>query len=365
MVTALRRPTAADAKSTNFTKSLWSHSFVVLVIFVFVVVFVSAFAAEPLRRDLAVARAGCDAGGGGPQPMSAVSSQPPVGRSMAITIDDLPKSNGLDDVAGTRRTTESMIRVLKAHKAPAVSFVNEGKLYSGPTMVPERAALLQLWVDAGFPLGNHTYSHLDINNVPLEKYQDDVVRGERTSTRLMRGIAGDRWFRHPYTHTGPTREIKAGLEKFLAGRGYRIAPFTIENSDWIFSAAYAKAKAAGDEALATKVREAYLDYTDAMVTWFETVATETFGRDVPQILLIHTNEINTDALDALLTRTEQRGYRWVTLGDAMKDTAYATPDDYVGTSGPSWLHRWRVAKALPPRMSDEPDPPQWILELMK
>lgn len=339
MVTTLRRPTAADTKSTKITKitkSLWSRSLVALVIFV---VFVS-------------------------QP-SAVSSQPSVGKMMAITIDDLPKSNGLEDVAGARRTTESMIRVLKAHNAPAVSFVNEGKLSSGPTMVPERAALLQSWVDAGFPLGNHTYSHIDINSVPLEKYQDDVVRGERTYTRLTRGSAGDRWFRHPYTHTGPTKEIKAGLEKFLAGRGYRIAPFTIENSDWLFSGVYGKAKAAGDEALATKVREAYLAHSDAMLDWFETLAKDTFGRDIPQILLIHTNELHTDALDALLTRIEQRGYRWVTLGDAMKDAAYATPDDYVGKSGPSWLHRWRIAKTLPPRLADEPDPPQWMLDLSK
>lgn len=335
----VKRPTAADTKSTKitkFTKSLWLRFFVVFVIFV---IFVSL--------------------------PSAVSWQPPAGKTMAITIDDLPKSNGLTDIAGTRRTTESMINVLKAHKAPAVSFVNEGKLYDGATMVPERAALLQLWVAAGFPLGNHTYSHIDINSVPLDKYQDDVVRGERTLTRLMRGIAGERWFRHPYTHTGPTTEIKAGLEKFLAGRGYRIAPFTIENSDWIFSAAYARAKAAGDEALAAKVRDTYLDYSDSMVAWFETVAKDTFGRHIPQILLIHTNEIHTDALDALLTRIEQRGYRWVTLAEAMKDPAYATPDHYVGKSGPSWLHRWRVGKNLPSRLPEEPDAPQWVVELSK
>jgi hypothetical protein len=37
------------------------------VIFVTLVVFVSAFAAEPLRRDLAVARAESVAGGGAPE----------------------------------------------------------------------------------------------------------------------------------------------------------------------------------------------------------------------------------------------------------------------------------------------------------
>ena len=295
-----------------------------------------------------------------------IGAQPrPDAKTMAITFDDLPKSNGMDDLDGARRTTESILRVLKTRKAPAVAFVNEGKLYAGATMVPERAALLQSWVDAGVPLGNHTYGHIDINTVPLEKYQQDVVRGERTYTRLMRGLRGDRWFRHPYTHTGPTREIKAGLEKFLAGRGYRVAPFTIENSDWIFSSAYAKAKRSGDEALAAKVRDAYLGYNDSMLDWFEGLAKETFGREIPQILLIHSNDLHADALDALLARIEARGYRWVTLGDAMKDAAYATPDDFVGTSGPSWLHRWRVNRNLPSRMRNEADPPQWVVDLSR
>ena len=298
-----------------------------------------------------------------------VSPEPRVGaggRTMAITFDDLPKSNGVDDVDGARRTTDSILRVLKAHRAPAIAFVNEGKLYTGAQIVPDRVALLQSWVDAGIPLANHTFSHIDINDTPLEKYQDDVVRGERTYTRLQRGAGvTERWFRHPFTHTGPTVETKSGLDRFLAGRGYRVAPFTIENSDWIFSAAYAKARKSGDEALAARVREAYLAHSEAMLDWFETLAKDDFARDIPQILLIHSNELHTDALDALLTRLEQRGYRFVTLSEATKDAAYATPDEFVGTSGPSWLHRWRIAKKLPPRLKDEPDPPQWVMDLTK
>jgi peptidoglycan/xylan/chitin deacetylase (PgdA/CDA1 family) len=296
-----------------------------------------------------------------------VALQPARGatKTMALTFDDLPKSKGLDDIDGARKTTEAILRVLKARKAPAVGFVNEGKLYEGPAMIEARAALLRDWVAAGVPLGNHTYSHLDINDVPLQKYQDDVVRGERTYTRLMRGVAGERWFRHPYTHTGPTAEIKAGLSRFLAARGYRVAPFTIENSDWIFSNAYAKASAARDAAQAASVRDEYVAHTGRMIEWFETLSKEAFGREIPQILLIHANDLHTDALDPLMAMIEGRGYRWVTLAEAMKDPAYRTPDDFVGTSGPSWLHRWRVAKNLPDRMRDEPDPPGWILEAAK
>jgi peptidoglycan/xylan/chitin deacetylase (PgdA/CDA1 family) len=342
----------SGTKTTKITRI--SKTNLVFVVFAAFVVFVSE------RVPSAVS----------PQPVtpSAVSQRLTAAansRTMALTFDDLPKSTGLDDIEAARRTTDSILKVLKGHKAPAIGFVNEGKLYSGPAMVDARAELLRSWVQAGVPLGNHTYSHFDINDVPLKKYQDDVVRGERTYTRLMRGIPAERWFRHPFTHTGPTEDVRSALNKFLAARGYRVAPFTIENSDWIFSAAYAKANAAGDAAQAAKLRDEYLAYTGRMIDWCETLAKEDFGRAIPQILLIHANDLHTDALDALLTNIEKRGYHFVTLADAMKDQAYKTPDQFVGTSGPSWLHRWRVAKNLPDRMREEPDPPQWVVDLSK
>ncbi len=57
-----------------------------------------------------------------------------------------------------------------------------------------------------------------------------------------------------------------------------------------------------------------------------------------------------------------RGYAFVSLREAMQDAAYRTEDDYVGRAGPSWLHRWRIAKGLPSRLAAEPDPPKWISE---
>ena len=281
-------------------------------------------------------------------------------KTIALTFDDLPKAKGYDDLEGLRRTTDSILTVLKAHHAPAVAFVNEQKMYVGYHLIPERVDELRKWVAAGVILGNHTYSHIDINDVPLERYQNDVIKGEKMYTRLMRGHSTEKWFRHPFTHTGPTAEIKAGLNKFLATRGYRIAPFTIENSDWMFSAVYEKARQAGDEAQAARLRDEYLSYTGKMFDWFESLARDDFGRDIPQILLVHSNELHTDVLDPLLTNIEKRGYAFVTLTQAMKDPAYASPEDYVGRFGPSWLHRWRVAKQLPWRMADEPDPPKWV-----
>jgi peptidoglycan/xylan/chitin deacetylase (PgdA/CDA1 family) len=286
-------------------------------------------------------------------------------KTIALTFDDLPKAHGYDDVEGLRKTTDSILHVVKAHHAPVVAFVNEQQLYQGYQAQADRVNELRKWADAGVVLGNHTYSHIDLDSVSLQQYENDIIKGERVWPRLMRGHSTEKWFRHPFTHTGATAEIKAGLSKFLATRGYRVAPFTIEIGDWIFSAAYVKAKANGDEPLAQRVRDEYLSFSSRMFDWFESLARDDFGHDIPQILLIHSNDINTDALDAMLTGIEKRGYRFVTLAEAMKDPAYAAPEEYVGTAGPSWLHRWRVAKQMPWRMDEEPDPPKWVSDLAK
>jgi hypothetical protein len=77
---------------------------------------------------------------------------------------------------------------------------------------------------------------------------------------------------------------------------------------------------------------------------------------------VHVNDINADYLPAVLDKLEARGYGFVSLHSAMRDEAYSTPDEYVGEAGPSWLHRWRVAKGLPSKLQDEPDPLRWVME---
>jgi hypothetical protein len=97
----------------------------------------------------------------------------------------------------------------------------------------------------------------------------------------------------------------------------------------------------------------------------EHLSTEMFGREITQILLFHANDINADCLDEMLKRLESRGYRFVTLDQALEDKAYQTRDDYIGINGPSWLHRWTVALGLKMTLALEPDPPKWVLDMMK
>jgi peptidoglycan/xylan/chitin deacetylase (PgdA/CDA1 family) len=283
------------------------------------------------------------------------NAEPP--RRMAITLDDLPGRAGASTVPLLAGVNARILAALRAEHAPAIGFVNEGRLQVDGER-DARVGLLRGWLDAGMTLGNHTFRHRDLSTVPLAEYEDDVIRGEVVTRGLLEARHQQLvYFRHPFTHTGPTPETRQAFERFLTDHGYRVAPFTIENADFAFSAVYDDALARGDRTVAAETRAQYLAYFERMCLWFEGLSRQVFGREIPQILLGHVNTLNAETFPEILTRLRQRGYRFVTLDEALADEAYRTPDLYVGKSGPSWLHRFAIARKAPSRLHHDPDPP--------
>lgn len=283
---------------------------------------------------------------------------------MAVTIDDLPYVTiDAPYLSNAQRATKEILRVLQKHKAPVVGFVNEAQLQPAAER-DARIALLKQWIDMGAVLGNHTFSHPDFNQLTVEQFEEEIVKGDVVTRDLMRSRKPYQlYFRHPMTHTGDTKEKKEAIEQFLAARGYKVTPHTIENSDFVFNVPFAIALHQNDAALAKRVREAYLDFSMAATEFAENISQQIFGREIPQTLLIHANDINADALDALLTRFEARGYRFVTLDEVMKDPAYQTRDTWVGKMGPTWLWRWMKSKGMNVSFAADPDPPKWVMDL--
>ena len=112
-------------------------------------------------------------------------------RSVAVTFDDLPgPPAGLvaNDVPALRDNTRKLLAAFREHGVPVVGFVNEGKLFvSGekPEDARARTVILKMWLDSGFELGNHTYSHKSLNTTPLEEFEADLVRGEPVTRHLL------------------------------------------------------------------------------------------------------------------------------------------------------------------------------------
>jgi len=291
---------------------------------------------------------------------SLAAQRQPIERSIAITFDDLPLAEPVPR-ADRAAVFDRLVESIKRNQVPAIGFFNEAQLYTDGHLDPAEAARLHAWRDAGLELGNHTYSHRDLHRITLAEYEQEILKGE-TVTRATLAEVGKapRYFRHPYLHTGLTLAIRDSLVTFLAAHGYRVAPVTDDNSDWIFESAYERARASGNSALSDSVTAAYLPYMKGKLQYWERQSVALFGREIPQILLIHGNRINAEHLDDLVAMLKRRGYGLVTLDAALADSAYLSPDTYAGPAGISWLHRWAITRGRQYVLPAEPPAPEFV-----
>lgn len=295
---------------------------------------------------------------------TALAAQTTPARRIAITFDDIPTTSVLPQIIAARESlTVELLDAIVAHRVPAIGFVNEVKLADSSGAIDARMTdLLSRWLEAGLALGNHTYSHPDLHTTPRAEFEADLVRGETVTRRLLeaRGLRLQ-FFRHPFLHTGRDLATRDSLVAFLSRRGERVAPVTVDNSDYTFAAAYDRLRRQGDTAATRRIASTYLDYMESVVAFYEAQSTAILGRELPQILLLHANRLNAETFDLLARRLERRGYRFISLEQALADEAYRSADLYTGPAGITWLHRWAITRGMPgSTFRGEPEVPDWV-----
>lgn len=284
-------------------------------------------------------------------------------RRVAVTFDDLPfqaDAATLCDPARIMTVTHDFVAMLKPLNTHATAFVNAGRVCEAQrdAVLPR---VLNVWLDAGLDLGNHTFSHIDIHRTTPEAYLADVDAGAPPVRAALeaRGMHL-RWFRHPYLFTGETQAKHDALAAGLAQRGYVIAPVTLDNNDWMFADVYRKAERIGDAALKQRIGAAYVAYMTTVLDVMEPYSAElTGGREPAQVLLLHANSLNQAYYPQIHALYLARGYRFVPLEAALADPIYTHADTFVAANGVSWLHRWTQTDGRPIRWG--PLPPAWIV----
>ena len=283
-------------------------------------------------------------------------------RTVAVTLDDLPYTG--QSLEEASHATEALLAALATHNVSADVFI-EGRRVEVDGEIEARRGLLRRWRDSGHALQNHSYSHLHYSRTEIPDYLIDVERGHSVVAALLAEVppfGRVRFFRAPFNDLGETAEAREALTESLDQRDVQLAPFTVEHADWMFNTVYEDALARGDSALVRRVGHSYLAQLDSAFAFAERLSVETFGREIPQLFLIHANRINADHLGGMLERLRRREYQFVSMEGAVSDPAYASADEYVARWGVSWFHRWRVGLALPNVLREEPEPPSWVTE---
>lgn len=192
---------------------------------------------------------------------------------IAITVDDLPAHGPLPPGTTRLAIAASYLATLKAHHVPeAFGFVNAAKLKDNP----DGGAVLDAWRKAGYPLGNHAYTHMNLGRAPsLEAWQADVIAGEPEVAARMQGLDWH-YFRFPNLSAGGDRAQDALA--FLRARGYRVADVSVAFGDWDYTDAYARCVARQDHAAIDAMKRHYYRRVERGIAAMKAQSIQVFGR---------------------------------------------------------------------------------------
>jgi lysophospholipase L1-like esterase len=238
---------------------------------------------------------------------------------IALTFDDLPVHGPLPAGETPQAVVDALLAALRsASVTEAFGFVNAASAMRDPALMH----VLQSWREANYPLGNHGWSHANLNDVPTRVFTAEIVRNEAPLKRLM-GARDWRWFRYLFLAEGNDPAKRIAVRKLLADRGYRIAPVSMDFSDWAWNAAYARCRARGDTRAIAAMEAGFLAAARESAAASRAMARSLYGRDIPYVLLLHVGAFDARMMPRLLAMYRDEGFRFGTLDEALRHPAYA------------------------------------------
>jgi len=253
----------------------------------------------------------------------AVQAQAKETLEIAITFDDLPLHGPIPQGETPLSIAQRVTAALKAAHVNNVMGMVNGRWI---TTQPETIEALRMWRSAGLPLGNHTWSHPNLNQLSAAQFEQEIVDNEPLLEKLEPG--GDwKWLRYPFLAEGDDPAKRGEVRKYLASHGYKIAAVTTGFGDWQWTAPYARCVAAHDEKGIAELKRLYMQSARESVTFDRALSKALYGRDMPYVLLMHIGALDSYMLPQLLDVYRKAGFRFVSIQQAERDPFYRSDVD--------------------------------------
>lgn len=274
-------------------------------------------------------------------PLSLLSSADPAPK-IAFTFDDLPVHGPLPPGESRLEVISKIIAALgDQHLPPTYGFINAVHLEGHP----EHIAVLEAWRAAANPLGNHTWSHMNLDQHSLEDFEQEILRNEPALKKSM-DDEDWHWFRYPYLAEGETIEKRAALRKFLHQQGYKVAAVTMSFGDYLWNGPYERCKTKNDAAGVQKLEASYLKAAEDSIDYYRGLSHTLYGRDIPYVLLMHVGAFDAEMLPRLLALYRSKRFEFVSLSEAERDEFYRSSVDPGLPAEPDMLEQVMKARGL-------------------
>lgn len=202
-------------------------------------------------------------------------------------------------------------------------------------------------------MGNHTYSHIDLDSMDSTEYIKEIANNEPTLKMIMSG-KNFKYFRYPFLAEGNTKEKRDAVKSYLSRSGYTSAPVTMNFFDYEWADPYFRCRQKGNHEAMKWLRESYVEQATFGMEIARLLSQILFGRDIKYVLLIHIGSIQVEVLDTLLTTFESKGVKFIGLPDALADPVYQIDPKIARKRSYTFLNQIRLARGLPnpKRVSD-------------
>ncbi len=249
---------------------------------------------------------------------------------IAFTFDDGPHLVPSPKLSPLARN-QAILDHLAEHRVAATLFVT---VDNGANR-SEGLSLARAWGEAEHTVGNHTMTHLDLNNkkISLGEYQKELLDCDA----VIRRLPGYRkWFRFTYLREGNTPEKRDGMRVFLATHNYRSAYVSLDTSDWRLNDKLVEVLTKDANADVTPIKRAYLAHVWQRAEAYRALSQKLQGRYIAQVILLHHNLINALWLGDVIAMFKEKGWTITTPEVAFADPVYQLQPE-VDAAGQSLL----------------------------
>lgn len=252
---------------------------------------------------------------------------------ISITMDDFAWNKSVKLTPDERN--RAILGALKSHRLQAGLFV------AGKHADNEKGkSLLGEWDRAGHLIGNHSYSHKELNDgeVTTENFTADILKCEAVLKSFPRY---QKSFRFPFLSEGETAVKRDAVRKFLKQHGYRIGHVTIDASDWAVESRLSARLTKEPAADVKPYRDFYLSHMWERAVYYDELAQKALGRSVKHTILVHFNLLNALFLGDLLAMFKSKSWKLIDAAEAFKDPIFSAEPKIV-PAGQSIV--WAIAK---------------------
>lgn len=253
-------------------------------------------------------------------------------KSLAFSFDD-----GLNPALNPQAATinQTILNTLRSNQLHAIIFPAISKIgdYAGLKLVAE-------WGKQGHLIGNHTYSHQNLNapQITLTQFIVDIEKAEA----ILKPLPG--WtlrLRFPYLKEGDSVQKRDGVQHWLRQHHYQSGAVSIDASDWFYNQKYLKLLKQQDTGRTQQLKQLYIRHLLDRAEYYDQLALKTLGRSPQHVLLLHTNAINAAFLPDVINAFKQQQWQLIDAKTAFNDPLYRMQSNTL-PAGESIL--WALAK---------------------